>query len=58
MKERRNLGRAIAAGVVIAELALLDYAAIQLVRNGVVIEVTAEELDAARAAAMEDMSDE
>ena len=44
---KKELARAIATGVVVAELAVLDYAAIELVRNGVTIEVEQSEVERA-----------
>ena len=45
-------------GVVAVELAVLDYAAYRLMKDGVTIEVSEEEIVAAGAVAMEDMSNE
>lgn len=45
-------------GVVAVELAVLDYAAYRLMKDGVTIEVSEEEIAAAGVAAMEDMSNE
>ena len=44
---KKELAKAIAAGVVIAELAVLDYAAVELLRNGVTIEVEQSEVERA-----------
>lgn len=49
---------AVATGVVIAQLAVLDYAAIKVLRNGFSVEVNVEELKAAEAVAEADMVDE
>ena len=49
---------AVATGVVIAQLAVLDYAAIKVLRNGFSVEVNVEELKAAEAVAEADMEDE
>ena len=54
---KKELLKAIATGVVIAELAVLDYAAIELVRHGVTIEVERAELEEAGEVAMHDMAD-
>jgi len=45
-------------GLIAAELAVLDYAAVELLRKGVVIEVSREELEEAGEKAVEDMSDD
>lgn len=45
-------------GLIAAELAALDYAAVELLRKGVVIEVSQDELVEAGEKAVEDMSDE
>ena len=55
-----NKGQKIIAGllgVVAAELAVLDYAAWMTLKNGVTIEVTSEELQAAAEAAQADMGE-
>ena len=56
-----NKGQKIIAGllgVVAAELAVLDYAAWTMLKNGVTIEVTPEELQAAAEAAATDMGEQ
>ena len=56
-----NKGQKVVAGLlrlVAVELAVLDYAAVELLRKGVVIEVSQDELVEAGEKAMEDMSDE
>lgn len=56
-----NKGKKIMAGllgVVAVELAVLDYAAYRLMKDGVTIEVSEEEIAAAGAVAMEDMYNE
>lgn len=56
-----NKGQKVLAGllgVVAAELAVLDYAAFLAVKNGVTIEVTSEELQAAAEAAATDMGEQ
>lgn len=45
-------------GVVSVELAVLDYAAYRMMHDGVTIEVSTDELEAAATAAMEDMKNE
>lgn len=45
-------------GLIAAELAVLDYAAVALLNKGVFIEVSQEEFVEAGEKAMEDMSDE
>lgn len=53
-----NKGKKVIAGLlgaVVAELAVLDYAAWRLMKDGVTIEVSGEELQQAGEAAMEDM---
>lgn len=55
-----NRGQKVLAGllgVVAAELAVLDYAAWMTLKNGVTIEVTSEELQAAAEAAATDMGE-
>lgn len=49
---------AVATGVVIAQLAVLDYAAIKVLRNGFSVEVSVDELKAAEVVAEADMADE
>lgn len=56
-----NKGQKIIAGllgVVADELAVLDYAAWMTLKNGVTIEVTSEELQAAAEAAATDMGEQ
>ena len=57
-----NKGQKIVAGllgVVVAELAVLDYAAMELMRNGVTIELDSEEkMEEAMNVALEDMIEE
>lgn len=56
-----NKGQKIIAGllgVVAAELAVLDYAAWMMLKNGVTIEVTSEELSAAAESAQADMGEQ
>ena len=56
-----NKGQKVLAGllgVVAAELAVLDYAAWMTLKNGVTIEVTSEELQAAAEAAQADMGEQ
>lgn len=56
-----NKGQKVIAGllgVVVAELAVLDYAAVMSVRNGMQVEITVDDLQAARAAFEEDLTEE
>ena len=56
-----NRGTKVLAGllsVVAVELAVLDYAAYRMMHDGVTIEVSTDELEAAAMAAMEDMKNE
>lgn len=53
--DKRKTKMAVVAGVIIAELAVLDYAAWTVMNNGVVVEVSAEELTEAAEVAMHDM---
>ena len=56
-----NKGQRVLAGllgVVAAELAVLDYSAWMMLKNGVTIEVTSEELQAAAESAQADMGEQ
>ena len=53
--DKRSVAKAVATGVIIAELAVLDYAAWTLMRNGVSVEVSSEELTDAAEVAVHDM---
>lgn len=56
-----NKGQKVIAGLlgaVVAELAVLDYAAWRMLHDGVTIEVSSEELQQAGEAALEDMEEE
>jgi len=56
--DKKKVGKVVLAGIIVAELAMLDYCAWRVMRDGVVIEVTAEELSAASEAARMDMEGE
>lgn len=49
---------AVATGVVIAQLAVLDYAAVKVLRDGFSVEISVDELKAAEAVAEADMESE
>ena len=53
----KSAAKAVATGIIIAELAILDYVAVQMTR-GIEIEYNLDELPGAEAAALEDMSEE
>lgn len=53
----KSAAKAVATGIIIAELAILDYVAVQMTR-GIEIEYNLDELPGAEAAALEDMSKE
>lgn len=52
---KKKVARGLLAAVLVAELAVLDYAAIELIRNGVAIEVSRDELLNAAEEAAKDM---
>ena len=56
MKTKKK-ARGLLAAVLVAELAVLDYAAIELIRNGVAIEVSRDELLNAAEEAAKDMEE-
>ena len=56
--DKKKVVKAVATAVVIAELAVLDYAAWRLMKDGVTIEISQEELNEAEEAAMADMAGE
>ena len=56
--DKRKMKKAVVAGVIIAELAVLDYAAYCVMSGGVRFEVSMEELVAAARVAMFDMEGE
>lgn len=53
-KKVKSAAKAVATGIIIAELAILDYVAVQLTR-GIEIEYNLDELPGAEEAAMKDM---
>ena len=57
MKTKKKVARGLLAAVLVAELAVLDYAAIELIRNGVAIEVSRAELLNAAEEAAKDMEE-
>ena len=57
MKTKKKVARGLLAAVLVAELAVLDYAAIELIRNGVAIEVSRDELLNAAEEAAKDMEE-
>ena len=56
-EKRTKIARGLLGAVLVAELAVLDYCAIQLMRNGIEIEVSQEELVVAGAQALIDMEE-
>lgn len=54
---KKDIAKAVATAVVIAELAVLDYAAWRMMKDGVTIEISQEELEKAEEAAMADMGE-
>lgn len=56
--DKKKVAKAVATAVVIAELAVLDYAAWRMMRDGVSIEISQEELEQAEEAAAADMAGE
>lgn len=56
--DKTKIGKAVATGLIIAQLAVLDYCAWRIMRDGVVMDVTVEELNAASEAARMDMEGE
>lgn len=55
---KKEFAKAVATAVVIAELAVLDYAAWRMMKDGVSIEISQEELTEAEEAAAADMAGE
>ena len=55
---KKQVAKAVATAVVIAELAVLDYAAWRMMKDGVTIEISQEELTEAEEAAAADMAGE
>lgn len=53
--DKKRIAKAVVAGVIVAELAVLDYAAWTLMKNGVSVEVSSEELTDAAEVAVHDM---
>ena len=53
-KRVKSAAKAVATGIIIAELAILDYVAVQMTR-GIEIEYNLDELEGAEEAAMQDM---
>lgn len=53
----KSAAKAVATGIIIAELAILDYVAVQLTR-GIEIEYNLDELEGAEEVAMKDMEGE
>ena len=56
-KRVKSAAKAVATGIIIAELAILDYVAVQLTR-GIEIEYNLDELEGAEEVAMKDMEGE
>lgn len=56
-KQVKSAAKAVATGIIIAELAILDYVAVQMTR-GIEIEYNLDELPGAEEAAMKDMEGE
>ena len=53
----KSAAKAVATGIIIAELAILDYVAVQMTR-GIEIEYNLDELEGAEEVAMKDMEGE
>ena len=54
--DKRSVARAVVTGVIVAELAVLDYAAWTLMKNGVSVEIDSEEkMEEAAEVAVHDM---
>lgn len=56
--DKKKTRKAVVAGIIIAELAVLDYCAYRLMRGGVAVEISTEELQNAAAVARQDMRKE
>lgn len=56
--DKKDIKRGLLGAVIVAELAVLDYCAIQLMKNGLEVEVTQAELVEAGEQAMIDMEGE
>ena len=56
--DKKDVKRGLLGAVLVAELAVLDYCAIQLMKNGLEVEVTQAELVEAGEQAMLDMEGE
>lgn len=54
---KKKVAKAVATAMVIAELAVLDYAAWRMMKDGISIEISTEELEKAEEAAMADMGE-
>ena len=54
--DKKQIKRGLLGAVLVAELAVLDYCAIQLMRNGIEVEVSQTELIEAGEQAMLDMN--
>lgn len=54
--DKKDIKRGLLGAVIVAELAVLDYCAIQLMKNGLEVEVTQAELVEAGEQAMLDMN--
>ena len=57
-EKKTKIARGLLGAVLVAELAVLDYCAVQLMRNGIEVEVSQEELVEAGEQAMMDMEGE
>ena len=53
--DKRSVAKAVVTGVIVAELAVLDYAAWTMKRNGSSVSVSSEELTDAAEVAIHDM---
>lgn len=56
--DKKQVKRGLLGAVIVAELAVLDYCAVQLMRNGIEVEVSQTELIEAGEQAMIDMEGE
>lgn len=56
--DKKQVKRGLLGAIIVAELAVLDYCAIQMMRNGIEVEVSQSELVEAGEQAMIDMEGE
>ena len=56
--DKKQVKRGLLGAIIVAELAVLDYCAIQMMRNGIAVEVSQSELVEAGEQAISDMEGE